>query len=82
MANRRRLTPDELLSILRNIPDDVSDCEDSGSAFDDLHTHDLVSDCSSCDKSEEDFPRNFNSALVHLIILLNDLGLKINLKQS
>jgi len=82
MAKRRRLTPDELLSILRNIPDDVSDCGDGGSEFDDLHTPDLVSDCSSNDKSEEDFPRSFNSALVYLIILLKNLGLKINLKQS
>ena len=49
MAKRRRVTADELLSILRNILDDVSDCEDRGSEFDGLHAPDLVSASSSND---------------------------------
>jgi len=61
MAKRRRVTADEILSSLRNIPDDVSGCEDSGSEFDDIHTPDLVSDSSSSDESEQDLPRGVNS---------------------
>ena len=63
MAKRRRITADELRSFLRNIFDDVSHCEDSGSEFDDLQTPDLVSNYSCSDDSEQDFSRSFNCGL-------------------
>jgi len=60
-AKRRRVTADQLLSSLRNITDNESDCEDSGSESDDLHSLDLVSDSSFSDESEQSCLRSFNS---------------------
>ena len=36
MANRKRFSTDEILSSLRNIRDDVSECENSESELDDI----------------------------------------------
>ena len=80
MAKRRRVTTDELLSILQNIPDNVSDYEDSGAEIDDIYTPHLVSDSSSSDESEQNFRRSFNSGLG-----VRDhppKSFKINLKES
>ena len=52
MASRKRFETDKVLSTLRNIPDNLSACENSGSEFDDLYTPELDADYSFCDKSE------------------------------
>ena len=52
MAKRKRFSTDENLSSLRNIRDDVSECEDSESELDDLYNLELDSDSSFCDEYE------------------------------
>ena len=44
MVKRKRFSTDETLSSLRNIRDDVSECEDSESELDDLYNPKLDSD--------------------------------------
>lgn len=61
MARRRRFGRDEVLENLRNIPEDVSEFEDSGSEFDDSYTPELDSDSSSSDESEQAFSDSFSS---------------------
>jgi len=77
-----RVTANELLSILRNIPDYVSDCEDNRSEFDDILTPDLVRILLLVTNLSRTFQGPSILALVYVIILLNDLDFKINLKES
>ena len=82
MAKRTCVTADELLSILCNLSDNISDCEDSGAELDDLHIPDLFSILFPVTNLNRTFQGASILALVYVIILLNDLGLKINLKRS
>ncbi len=54
MAKRRRFGRDEVLEILRNIPEDVSEFEDS-------YTSELDSNSSSIDELEQAFLDSFGS---------------------
>ena len=51
----------EILSVLHNISNDVSEREDSGSEFDNLYTLKLDLDFSCSDKPEQDFSGSFSS---------------------
>ena len=52
MAKRKRFSTDEIPSSLRNIRDDVSECEDSESELNDLYNPELDSDFSFSDEYE------------------------------
>jgi len=62
MAKRRCFTTDDILSSLRNIPDDVSECEDSGSESDDLYNPELDSDSSFGEDSDSSFGEDSDSS--------------------
>ena len=52
MAKRKRFSTDEILSSLRNIRDDVSECEEGESELDDFCNPELDSDFSFSDEYE------------------------------
>ena len=61
MAKRKRFSTDEILSFLRNIRDDVSECEDSESELDDLYNPELDSDSSFSDEYESELSESIIS---------------------
>ena len=61
MAKRKCFSKDEILSHLRNIPDDVSECEASGSECDYLYNPEQDSDSSFSNESESNLSKSFNS---------------------
>ena len=61
MAKRKCFSTQQILSYLRKIPDDVSECEDSGSECDDLYNLEQDSDSSFSNESEPDLSENSNS---------------------
>ena len=61
MAKRKCFSTQQILSYLRKIPDDVSECEDSGSECDDLYNLEQDSDSSFSNDSEPDLSENSNS---------------------
>ena len=61
MAKRKRLNTDKILSSLRNIRDDVSECEDSESELDDLYNPGLDSDSSFSDEYESELSESIIS---------------------
>ena len=61
MTSRKRFEVDEVVSTLRNIPDDVSVCNDSRSEFNDLYTPELDADYSFNDESKQDISESVHS---------------------
>ena len=61
MAKRKRFSTDEILSFLRNIRDDVSECDDSESELDDLYNPELDSDSSFSDEYESELSESIIS---------------------
>ena len=61
MAKRKRFSNDEILSSLRNIRDDVSECEDSESELDDFYNPELDSDSSFRDEYEPELSESIIS---------------------
>ena len=61
MAKRKRFSIDEILSSLRNIRDDVSECEDSESESDDLCNPELDLDSSFGDEYESELSESIIS---------------------
>ena len=72
MTSRKRFEVDEVVSTLRNIHDDASECNDSRSEFDDLYTPELDADYSFNDESKQDISESVHSG-AHLIALVNNL---------
>ena len=54
MAKRKRFSTDEILSSLRNVCGDVSECEDSESKLDNLYNIEVDSDSSFSDEYESE----------------------------
>ena len=61
MAKRKRFSTDEILSSLRNIRDDVSECEDGESELDNLYNPELNSDSSFSDEHESELSESIIS---------------------
>ena len=61
MAKRKHNSTDEILSSLRNIRDDVSECEDSESELDDLYNPELDSDYFFSDEYESELSESIVS---------------------
>ena len=58
MAKTKRFSTDEILSTLRNIRDDVSECEEGESELDDLYKPELDSDSSFSGEYESELSEN------------------------
>ena len=61
MAKRKRFSTDRILSFLRSVRDDVSECEDSESELDDLYNPELDSDSSFSDEYESELSESIIS---------------------
>ena len=59
MAKRKWFTTEEIFFYLRNIPDDVSECEDNGSEYDNLYNPEQDLDSSFSNKSDPDLSKSF-----------------------
>ena len=61
MAKRKRFSTDKILSSLRYIRDDISECEDSESELDDLYNPELDSDSYFSDEYESELSESIIS---------------------
>ena len=80
MVKRKWFSTDEILSYLRNIPDDVSECEDSGLECDDLCNCEQDSDSSFNNEFELAYQKAPILYLIYLFAFLSNLGCKMNLQ--
>ena len=61
MVKKKRFSTDKIFSSLRNICDDVSECEDSESELDDLYNPELDSDSFFSDEYESELSESIIS---------------------